>query len=628
MASIQSIRSSLDGIVVKLIVGVIIIAFVGSIGWSVFFSSTDVNVVAIVDDHEIDINDLNFEMRAQNFYFQERFKDQDLEIDEETLQKVSIESLIRKSSILNFLSDSSLIVTDNVAYLELSKDESFQEDGRFSLSKFEAVARSQGYIPSTYLNRIKDDLAMSFWRNGIGGSSFTNNKEIDNNLRLAEQTRDIDFVRFKLDDLLAKTDAAPADIKEFYESNNGLFPTKKLVKLKYIILSAKELRKNIEVTEELLQEEYAVYLESFDNSIRKTVSHLMINIDGDTTADDALILAQSLFSEIKEGSNFTDLVKKYSDDEGTKDTGGDLGVTDGSVLPPEFENAIASMKEGEISLPVELEDSVHLLMVTKIQKPIPLTYENKRDLISDTIKEDLANNEFIGLLDQISDLTFSLNEIDAIGKEFNLLVQSADYFSKDSVPQNLDRNKILELLFENVEFINNPSVELLETGEGEAFVLYLEDSKSETIKPFEQVKSEAEEYYKGKLAQSNLDVIIKKIVESLDQGTDFSKIADEQAVALESYKDISRTSSLLSRPVVYDIFNLPRANIETAHGASRLENGDAIVYKLKAVNEKQSETTTEDKESFKGFINEERNISELSELQVTSQNAAVIIRKF
>ena len=435
MASIQTIRSSLDGIVVKLIVGVIIIAFVGSIGWSVFFSSTDVNVVAIVDDHEIDINDLNFEMRAQNFYFQERFKDQDLEIDEETLQKVSIESLIGKSSILNFLSDSSLIVTDNVAYLELSKDESFQEDGRFSLSKFEAVARSQGYIPSTYLNRIKDDLAMSFWRNGIGGSSFTNNKEIDNNLRLAEQTRDIDFVRFKLDDLLAKTDAAPADIKEFYESNNELFLTKELVKLKYIILSAEELRNNIEVTEELLQEEYTVYLESFDNSIRKTVSHLMINIDGDTTADDALILAQSLASEIKEGSNFTDLVKKYSDDEGTKDTGGDLGVTDGSVLPPEFENAIASMKEGEISLPVELEDSVHLLMVTKIQQPIPLTYENKKDLISDTIKEDLANNEFIGLLDQISDLTFSLNEIDAIGKEFNLLVESADYFSKDSITQ-------------------------------------------------------------------------------------------------------------------------------------------------------------------------------------------------
>ena len=97
MAGIQGIRKSLDGIVVKFIVGIIIIAFVGSIGWSVFFSSSDVNIVAIVDKQEIDINDLNYEMRSQNYFFQERFGDQDFKIDEETLQKVSIESLIRKA---------------------------------------------------------------------------------------------------------------------------------------------------------------------------------------------------------------------------------------------------------------------------------------------------------------------------------------------------------------------------------------------------------------------------------------------------------------------------------------------------------------------------------------------------
>ena len=71
MAGIQGIRSSLDGVVVKFIVGVIIIAFVGSIGWSVFFSSSDANIVVIVDNQEIDINDLNYEMRAQNYYLQE-----------------------------------------------------------------------------------------------------------------------------------------------------------------------------------------------------------------------------------------------------------------------------------------------------------------------------------------------------------------------------------------------------------------------------------------------------------------------------------------------------------------------------------------------------------------------------
>lgn len=85
---------------------------------------------------------------------------------------------------------------------------------------------------------------------------------------------------------------------------------------------------------------------------------------------------------------------------------------------------------------------------------------------------------------------------------------------------------------------------------------------------------------------------------------------------------------MLSSSVVLDIFNLPRANFAVAHGTSVLENGDAIVYKLKSVNEKQSTITQEDKVAFRDFITGERKISELSELQLVSQQAAKVIRKY
>ena len=628
MAGIQGIRKSLDGIVVKIIVGIIIIAFVGSIGWSVFFSSTDVNVVAVVDDQEININDLNYEMRVQDYYFQERFGDQDFEVDEETLQEVSIESLIRKASILNFLSKSSLVVNDNVAYQELSKDESFQEDGKFSLTKFEAMARSQGYIPSTYLKRVKDDIALGFWREGIGGGAFITDKEIQENLRLAEQTRDIDFIRFNFNDILVKTITKPEGVKDFYESNTKLFLTKKLAKIRYIDLSAKSLQKDIEINEQDLQDEYALYLENFDNSIRKTVSHLMINIDEDTNEEQAVSLANDIVQKINDGSSFIDLVKEYSEDEGTKDMGGELGITDGSVFPPEFEQVVATLNEGELSGPVELEESVHLLMLTNIQKPVPDTYEDKKEAILSNIKEDLANDQFVGLLDQASDLTFSLNEIDSIGKELNLLIQSANYFSQDKTPEDLNKTEILELLFENEEFRNNPTLEIIETGEGRAFIISLDDYKPENIKLFEEVEQEATNYYKAELAQLKLDQLVATVIDSLNQGSEFSSISKDQGTELTSYKDLSRNTSLLSSPVVFDIFNLPRANFAVAHGTSVLENGDAIVYKLKSVNEKQSTITQEDKVAFRDFITGERKISELSELQLVSQQAAKVIRKY
>jgi hypothetical protein len=49
---------------------------------------------------------------------------------------------------------------------------------------------------------------------------------------------------------------------------------------------------------------------------------------------------------------------------------------------------------------------------------------------------------------------------------------------------------------------------------------------------------------------------------------------------------------------------------------------------LKSVNEKESAITQEDKVAFRDFITGERKISELSELQLVSQQAAKVIRKY
>ena len=86
--------------------------------------------------------------------------------------------------------------------------------------------------------------------------------------------------------------------------------------------------------------------------------------------------------------------------------------------------------------------------------------------------------------------------------------------------------------------------------------------------------------------------------------------------------------SLFSNSIVYDIFNLPRSDLDTAFGSSALDNGDVIIYKLNAVNEQQSEISQEDLKYFKGFISEERKISELTELQLVSQDLAEIVRKY
>ena len=628
MAGIQDIRNNLDGTVVKFIVGFIVIAFVGSIGWSAFFSSSDVNEVASVDDIKIDVTDLNFEMRAQDYYFQERFGNQDLNLDEEMLQKISIESLIRKASILSFLKESSLEVTDSVAYRELAKDESFEEDGKFSLTKFEAIARSQGYVPNAYLKRVKEDIALGFWREGVGSSTFVTNSEILENLRLAEQTRDVEFIRLNLQAILNNVTTTTEDVKNFYNNNSQLFLTSKLAKIKYIELSSKNLEEDVSIGESALREEYDLYLENFDTSVKKTISHLMLNIDEGENKSEVIALAKELKSQVTAGSDFIVLVKEYSDDEGTKDNGGELGVTDGSVFPPEFEEVIALMEEGSLSDPVELDESIHLLLLKDTQAPIADTFEEKREAILLSISEDLASDRFVELLDQASDLSFSLNDLEAIAKELNLSTQAVDYFSKEGASEVLSNPKVLELLFENLDFQNDPTIEVVETQENEALIILLEDFKQQEVTPFDSVELQATVMYKKELATGALDELEAQIIDTLDTGSNLALIATEQNVELESYQDLSRNSSLLSGSVMLDIFNLPRTNLDKAFGSSELDNGDSIVYRLKAINDKETAITPEEKLTFREFIGEERQVSELSELQLASQQSANIIRKF
>ena len=165
MAGMQSIREGLTGNLTKIIVVAIIITFVGSIGWAGFFSQGNANSIAKIGSKKITSADLSFEVASQQFLLNQRFPNQ--QIEDEVLMEISIESLIRKFGILNFVQNNNLSLTDNFVFKELAKDEQFQENGKFSKQNFDAYARSSGFIPQDYLNRIKQDLIIEFWKQAL-----------------------------------------------------------------------------------------------------------------------------------------------------------------------------------------------------------------------------------------------------------------------------------------------------------------------------------------------------------------------------------------------------------------------------------------------------------------------------
>ena len=111
-------------------------------------------------------------------------------------------------------------------------------------------------------------------------------------------------------------------------------------------------------------------------------------------ADDATI--RQKLSELRErilkGEDFAGLAQTNSQDPGSGSQGGDLGWTGPGTFVPEFEAAIAGLKEGEISQPFHTQYGWHIAQVIA-RRQYDNTDELKRRQAIDAIRASKADEE-------------------------------------------------------------------------------------------------------------------------------------------------------------------------------------------------------------------------------------------
>ena len=98
--------------------------------------------------------------------------------------------------------------------------------------------------------------------------------------------------------------------------------------------------------------------------------HILISVPANATPQQvsaAQDKAQSILKQLKGGANFAAMAKKYSDDPGSKDKGGELGFVQKGTMVPSFDNAIFTQPIGELSI-VRSQYGFHIVQV-EARKP-------------------------------------------------------------------------------------------------------------------------------------------------------------------------------------------------------------------------------------------------------------------
>ena len=91
--------------------------------------------------------------------------------------------------------------------------------------------------------------------------------------------------------------------------------------------------------------------------------------------------AEKVRSEIQNGADFGTEARKYSDDETTREAGGELGNLILGQMVPQFEEAVFGLKKGELSQPVRTEYGYHLIQVVDIIPEAQIPYEEVKEKI-------------------------------------------------------------------------------------------------------------------------------------------------------------------------------------------------------------------------------------------------------
>ncbi len=131
---------------------------------------------------------------------------------------------------------------------------------------------------------------------------------------------------------------------------------------------------------------------------RARMSHILILMNVTQQDESGLIDTLNTIRErVLAGEDFGTLAREYSQDESTKESGGDLGwLPIGDLEIPAFKSVVDTLQAGHVSLPFRTEYGYHLVLVEERDEARPYSLEEDWD----EIKAAALNAKIVEVLDQ------------------------------------------------------------------------------------------------------------------------------------------------------------------------------------------------------------------------------------
>lgn len=419
-----------------------------------------------------------------------------------------LNSLIDQRLLLLEAEKNRLATSDELLRDVISKIPSLQEDGKFSMNRYETALRAQGMSQPQFEAKLRQDLTLQQLIGAIGDTAFVADTQAEAMLRLQSEIRQYSELKIAPEQFADKVKIEPAAVQKYYDDNKARFEVPEQVRAEYLVLSLEALLAQVTIGDAEVKAWYEGHKDRYEQPEERRASHILIVTNADSDKEKAKAKAEEVLKEVqKSPAKFAELAKQYSQDPGSAQKGGDLGYFGHGMMVKAFEDIVFKQKEGEISGLVQSDFGYHIIKVTGIKPGKLRPLDEVRSEIVGELKGQAASRKFAEAAEAFTNMVYEQSDsLAPAAEKFKLKIEKSGLIARNPDPKTvaalgpLANPKILGALFSEDAIKNKRNTEAVEIAPNTLLAARVFEHVAATSIPFDTVKADIEKLLKSQEA--------------------------------------------------------------------------------------------------------------------------------
>ena len=352
------------------------------------------DVLAQVGDREITVGEFRTVYLRQLQSYQAQSGG---EITAEILRSMGIDrqilqQMIDESAALQEAERLGVTVTDAEVRERIVSFPAFQQNGRFiGEQAYVQILRVQTppMTPAAFEENLRRSLVLERLQAAVTDWITVTEEDLRReHVRRTEKIR-VSAISFRADDFRKGIEATDEDVAALFEQDATDYTVPEKRRLRFVLIDVPALKESFTPSDAEVQLYYDYNLDRYTEPGAVRASHILLRTEGKDAAA-VQTQAEAIVAEARGGADFAELARQYSEDEGTKEIGGDLGPISPGQMVPEFEGAAYALEQGAISDPVSSMFGVHIIKATEKTGGTSQPLDEVRENIVDLLKQESA----------------------------------------------------------------------------------------------------------------------------------------------------------------------------------------------------------------------------------------------